>query len=425
MSALVLVGAQWGDEGKGKITDFLARKADCVVRYQGGSNAGHTVEVMNEKFMLHLIPSGILYPDTLCVIANGVVVDMQKLIEEIEGLQQRGIDTSQLRISQRAPVVIPYHKKIDELEDLKSGIGTTKRGIGPAYADKINRIGFRIADFMNGRDFIIDRFKTQVEYKNRIIRELYGEEGFDCRELLDGLLQQADILKKYTADTSLLLYRSIQEGKKVMFEGAQGALLDIDHGTYPYVTSSNPIAGGACVGSGIGPTLINRVLGVAKAYSTRVGEGPFPTELQDSTGETLRERGAEFGTTTGRPRRCGWVDAVVLRYAARINGLTDLAITKLDVLDSFAAVKICVAYRYQGKLLYEFPENNQVLEQCEPEYLIMPGWQKDISDISEYEELPVNARAYLEKIEELTGVKQTLISVGPKRKQTIVNYELF
>lgn len=425
MAAVVLVGAQWGDEGKGKITDFLAQKADCVVRYQGGSNAGHTVEVKDEKFMLHLIPSGILYPATLCIVGNGVVVDMEKIIEELAGLQKRGIDTSNLRISRKAPVVLPYHKKLDTLEDKKSQIGTTKRGIGPTYADKINRIGFRIADFLEDREILENRFKAQVEYKNRIIREIYQEEGFDWKQLLQETLEQVAQLKPYLADTSYLIHQYIQEDKKVLFEGAQGTMLDIDHGTYPFVTSSHPIAGGACVGAGIGPTCIDRVLGVAKAYTTRVGEGPFPTELHDADGEILRQRGMEFGTTTGRPRRCGWLDVVVLRYAVRVNGLTDLAITKLDVLDEFATIKICIAYRYKGQLIYEFPDTTSLLNQCEPEYIELPGWQQDISQATTYKELPANAQNYLAKIEELTGVKQSLIAVGPGREQTIVNDQLY
>lgn len=425
MAAVVLVGAQWGDEGKGKITDFLAEKADCVVRYQGGSNAGHTVEVKDEKFMLHLIPSGILYPATLCIVGNGVVVDMEKIIEELAGLQKRGIDTSNLRISRKAPVVLPYHKKLDTLEDKKSQIGTTKRGIGPTYADKINRIGFRIADFLEDREILETRFKAQVEYKNRIIREIYQEEGFDWKQLLEETLEQVGQLKPYLADTSYLIHQYIQEDKKVLFEGAQGTMLDIDHGTYPFVTSSHPIAGGACVGAGIGPTCIDRVLGVAKAYTTRVGEGPFPTELLDADGEILRQRGMEFGTTTGRPRRCGWLDAVVLRYAVRVNGLTDLAITKLDVLDEFFAIKICTAYRYKGQLIYEFPDTTSVLDQCEPEYIELSGWQQDISGVTSYKDLPANAQNYLAKIEELTGVKQSLIAVGPGREQTIVNDQLY
>ncbi|MGS0765921.1 adenylosuccinate synthase [Syntrophomonas curvata] len=425
MAAVVLVGAQWGDEGKGKITDFLAEKADCVVRYQGGSNAGHTVETDHGKFMLHLIPSGILYPATLCIVGNGVVVDMEKIIEEIKGLQGRGIDTSNLRISLRAPAVLPYHKKLDELEDQSSHIGTTKRGIGPAYADKINRIGFRIGDFLEDARFLEERFKSQVEYKNRLIKEIYHEEGFDWRQLLQETLEQVNWLKPYLADTSLLIYAAINENKKVLFEGAQGTLLDIDHGTYPFVTSSHPIAGGACVGAGIGPTCINRVLGVAKAYTTRVGEGPFPTELQDKDGEMLRRKGMEFGTTTGRPRRCGWLDAVILRYAARVNGLTELAITKLDVLDEFSTIKICTAYRYKGQSMSEFPGTISVLDQCEPEYIELPGWQQDISQVTSYADLPINARNYLAKIEELAGVKQSLIAVGPGREQTIVDDRLY
>ena len=425
MAVVVLVGAQWGDEGKGKITDFLAEKADCVVRYQGGSNAGHTVEVKDEKFMLHLIPSGILYPATLCIVGNGVVVDLEKIIAELAGLQQRGIDTSNLCISRKAPVVLPYHKKLDTLEDRDSHIGTTKRGIGPTYADKINRIGFRIADFLEDREILESRFKAQVEYKNRIIREIYQEEGFDWKQLLEETLEQVGQLKPYLADTSYLIYQHIQENKKVLFEGAQGTMLDIDHGTYPFVTSSHPIAGGACVGSGIGPTCINRVLGVAKAYTTRVGEGPFPTELNDADGEILRQRGMEFGTTTGRPRRCGWLDVVVLRYAVRVNGLTELAITKLDVLDEFSTIKICTAYRYKGQLIHEFPDTTSVLNQCEPEYIELPGWQQGITGVTTYKDLPANARNYLAKIEELTGVKQSLIAVGPGREQTIVNDQLY
>ncbi len=425
MSATVLIGSQWGDEGKGKITDVLAEKADCVVRYQGGSNAGHTVEVANEKFQLHLIPSGILYPNTLCIVANGVVVDMGKVIEELESLQARGIDTSNLRISLKAPVVLPYHKKLDELEDWESHIGTTKKGIGPTYADKINRIGLRICDLLQEPEQMEKAFKKLVQYKNRILQEIYHEEGFDYQEIMQEALEQVNQLKPYLADTSLLIYESIKQGKKVLFEGAQGTLLDIDHGTYPYVTSSHPISGGACVGAGIGPTQISKVLGVVKAYTTRVGAGPFPTELMDQTGDLLRKRGAEFGTTTGRPRRCGWLDIVILRYATRVNGMTDMAITKLDVLDGFKTLKICIAYHYKDKLLYEFPETLSVLEQCVPEYIEMPGWQEDISGVTRWGDLPANARAYLNKIEEITGVKQSLIAVGAKRSQTIVNGDLF
>jgi len=424
MPAVVLVGAQWGDEGKGKITDFLAEQADCIVRYQGGSNAGHTVELAKEKFMLHLIPSGILHAEKLCVIGNGVVVDLGKVIEEIDGLHQRGIDTSNLRISSRASVVMPYHKKIDEIEDRTKKIGTTKRGIGPTYADKISRIGFRISDLLH-EEYFREKFAAEVERKNRLLEDFYDEPGFDADVMLEQLMTQIGILKKYIADTACLVHTDLRVGKNVLFEGAQGTLLDIDHGTYPFVTSSYPTAGGACVGSGIGPTEIGKVIGVAKAYTTRVGEGPFPTELEDATGELLRDRGAEFGVTTGRPRRCGWLDAVILRYAARINGLTDLAITKLDVLDSFETVKICVAYRYKGELLYEFPDNIHVLQECIPEYIEMPGWNQDISQITEFNNLPLATRNYIAKIEELSGVKQSLLAVGPKRSQTIVTNSLF
>ncbi|CFX00055.1 Adenylosuccinate synthetase [Syntrophomonas zehnderi OL-4] len=424
MSAVVLVGSQWGDEGKGKITDFLAEKADCVVRYQGGSNAGHTVEVAQEKFMLHLIPSGILYPKTTCVIGNGVAVDMEKVISELKGLQGRGIDTSNLKISSRAPLVLPYHKKIDAIEDQYKKIGTTQRGIGPAYTDKISRVGFRLCDILYDSTFPA-RFKAEVEHKNQILEKVYGEPGFNAEEIITQVMEQAYSLEKYVTDTSKLVNDTIKAGQKVLFEGAQGTLLDIDHGTYPYVTSSNPTAGGACLGAGVGPTSISRVLGVVKAYTTRVGEGPFPTELLDTDGEQLRQKGAEFGTTTGRARRCGWLDAVILRYAVRVNGLTDLAITKLDVLDSFDRVKICVAYRYKGKLLQEFPDNLAILNDCVPEYIEMAGWQQDISNIENYQDLPPQAQDYIAKIEELTGVKQALLAVGPKRSQTIVTDHLF
>lgn len=424
MSAVVLLGAQWGDEGKGKITDYLAERADFVVRYQGGSNAGHTVEVASDKFMLHLIPSGILYPDKISVIGNGVVIDIAKLVEELEGLHRRGIDTSNLRISTRAHVVMPYHKALDEIEDQCQGIGTTRRGIGPAYADKIHRSGFRVSDVLYDATFR-ERFETEVERKNHVIHDLYGMKPFEAGPMFDELMAQAEKIREYVVDTSFLVYNAIKENKKVLFEGAQGTLLDIDHGTYPYVTSSHPTAGGACTGSGIGPTTINRVLGVAKAYTTRVGEGPFPSELTDEVGDILRERGAEYGTTTGRKRRCGWLDTVILKYAARINGLTDLAITKLDVLDEFATIKICTGYWYNDMLLSEFPENINVLRHCVPHYIEMPGWQTDTTGLTSYEELPAAARAYIEKIEELTGVNQAIVAVGPKRAQTICSRNLF
>ncbi|NLU50446.1 MAG: adenylosuccinate synthase [Syntrophomonadaceae bacterium] len=424
MSAVVLVGAQWGDEGKGKVTDFLAEKADYIVRYQGGTNAGHTVVVGDRKFMLHLIPSGILYPDKVCVIGNGVALDLEMLVNEIEGLEREGIDTSNLRISSRAHLLMPYHKKFDELQEQGCRqLGTTKRGIGPAYGDKIERVGFRMTDVLD--DDFPARLETVVKEKNRILERLYDQPPYDCRDILDRLRACVDRLRDYVTDTSLLVNRALDQGKKVMLEGAQGTLLDIDHGTYPYVTSSHPTAGGACVGSGIGPTRVSRVVGVVKAYTTRVGEGPFPTELTDATGDFIRERGAEFGTTTGRPRRCGWLDAVILRYAARVNGLTDLAITKIDVLDEFERIKICVGYKRGNTMLEEFPESLKVLQDCEPVYIEMDGWKTSLQNCRTYEELPEATRRYIEKITELTGVPHCLVAVGPGRGQTIVTREVF
>lgn len=426
MSTVVLIGAQWGDEGKGKITDFLAEQADCVVRYQGGSNAGHTVVVGSEKFQLHLIPSGILYPEKLSVIGNGVAVDPVILFEELDGLQKRGVDTSNLRISSRAHVLMPYHKVFDQLreETGERKIGTTKRGIGPLYTDKISRVGFRVIDLLDDPDFP-ESLKSIVDEKNILLEKVYGEKPFDTQALLDEYRQYAERLRPMVADTSLLVNQAIDSGKKVLFEGAQGTLLDIDHGTYPYVTSSHPIAGGACVGAGVGPTKIHRVLGVVKAYTTRVGDGPFPTELFDETGELIREKGDEYGTTTGRPRRCGWLDTVILKYSARVNGLTDLAITKLDVMDSFEKIKICTAYRYKGRILEEFPDSLQVLEDCEPVYIEVDGWQQDISNVTTFEELPPNAQNYINEIVRLSGVQHCILAVGPKRSQTIVTRPIF
>jgi len=424
LSAVVVVGSQWGDEGKGKVTDFLARKADLIVRYQGGSNAGHTVVNGDKKFMLHLIPSGILYPDKVCVIGNGVVLDLELLLEEIDRLEKQGVDTSNLRISSRAHILMPYHKRLDELQELGCRqLGTTKRGIGPAYADKIERVGFRMIDALDP-DFP-SRFEAVVREKNRVFETVYGDPGYDYEELLNRVQGCMDRLRKYVVDTSILVNNAINEGKRVLLEGAQGTLLDIDHGTYPYVTSSHPTAGGACVGAGVGPTRIARVLGVVKAYTTRVGEGPFPTELTDEVGDYIRARGAEFGTTTGRPRRCGWLDAVILRYATRLNGLTDLAVTKLDVLDDFDRIKICVAYRYKGKIIEEFPESLRVLKDCEPVYVEVEGWKCSLEGCKTYEDLPLKAQRYIEKISELTGVPVCLVAVGPKRQQTVVIKEIF
>lgn len=424
MAAVVLVGAQWGDEGKGKITDFLAEQADCIVRYQGGSNAGHTVVVGGQKFMLHLIPSGILYPDKVCVIGNGVALDLEMLVREIEGLEAQGISVANLRISSRAHILMPYHKKFDELQELGCRqLGTTKRGIGPAYTDKMERVGFRLVDLLEA-DFL-SRLATVVSVKNRVLEQVYGEAGFDVDQIWARLAPCIERVRGHVTDTSLLVNRMVSEGKRVLFEGAQGTLLDIDHGTYPYVTSSSPTAGGACVGAGVGPTKISRVLGVVKAYTTRVGEGPFPTELADEVGEFMRQRGAEFGTTTGRPRRCGWLDAVILRYAVRVNGLTDIAITKIDVLDDFDSLRICVGYRYGDHILEEFPESLKVLQDCEPVYVEVEGWKTPLAGCREYQDLPEATQRYVETVAKLTGVPVCMIAVGPERHQTIVTRSLF
>lgn len=425
MSTVVLVGAQWGDEGKGKITDFLAEQADYVVRYQGGSNAGHTVVVGDEKFQLHLIPSGILYPEKVSVIGNGVAVDPKELIGEIDGLNRRGVDTSNLRISSRAHVVMPFHRRLDELRENGSlKIGTTKRGIGPVYGDKIARYGLRMIDILD-TDSFGKQLKRILDEKNELLEKIYGAESFDYQEMFDEYQAYGERLRPMVTDTSLLVNRAINEGKRVLFEGAQGTLLDIDHGTYPFVTSSHPISGGACVGAGVGPTKINRAIGVVKAYTTRVGEGPFVTELLDDVGEMIRTKGDEFGTTTGRPRRCGWLDTVVLRYAVRINGFTDIALTKLDVLDEFDTIKICVAYRYRGELLDEFPDSLSVLEECEPVYMEMDGWKQSLAHVSKLEDLPANAMNYINEIVKQIGVDHCILAVGPKRAQTIVTRPLF
>lgn len=426
MSTLVLIGVQWGDEGKGKITDFLAEKADLVVRYQGGNNAGHTVVVGGQEFKLHLVPSGILYPDKLCLIGNGVVIDPAVLVQELDNLVARGIRADKLRISPRAHVILPYHRRLDQCEEEKKGerrIGTTCRGIGPAYTDKTARVGIRMGELVDEEEFQ-SHLKRNLEDKNRLFREVYHTAGFESAEILNTYRSYAQRLKPFMADVSVIVNEAIEQGKKILFEGAQGTLLDLDHGTYPYVTSSHPVAAGACLGAGIGPTRIDRVMGVAKAYVTRVGEGPFPTELKDSLGDHMRARGGEFGTTTGRPRRCGWFDAVVARYAVRINGLDYLAITKLDVLTGLEKIRLCTAYRYKGEILTDFPATLKVLAACEPVYEELPGWLEDISHLRRYEDLPVNARRYLERIAELAGVPVAIIGVGPGREQTIVSRDI-
>ena len=427
MSAVVLIGTQWGDEGKGKITDFLAKKADVICRYQGGNNAGHTVVVDGKTYKLHLIPSGILYPGKSCIIGNGVVLDPLILFKELEYLQANNIESSALKISTNLHLIMPYHRLLDELQEEKRGafkLGTTKRGIGPCYMDKISRLGIRLIDIMDADEFK-EILKRNLEEKNFFLNKIYGHKGFDFNEMYETYLGYGQKMQKYLVDCSLFINNAYDDGKDILFEGAQGTLLDIDHGTYPFVTSSNPISGGATIGAGIGPTKIKGVLGVVKAYTTRVGEGPFPTELKDSIGEQLREAGHEFGTTTGRARRCGWFDAVILRYSVRINGISSLAITKLDVLDGLDNIKICVGYKYKGETLKEFPQSIKKLSNCEPVYEIMPGWKQQTSHINNYEELPLNAKKYVERIEELVQVKASIVSTGPGREQTMVIGDIF
>ncbi|MDN5293407.1 MAG: adenylosuccinate synthase [Eubacteriales bacterium] len=427
MSVVVLIGAQWGDEGKGKITDFLARQADIVVRYQGGNNAGHTVVVGEEEYRLHLIPSGILYPEKMCLIGNGVVIDPAVLVAELEYLQKKGIATDNLRISPRAHLIMPYHKKLDEVQEEKKGqnkIGTTRRGIGPAYMDKAARTGIRVVDLLD-RDEFARKLENNLEDVNFLLKRVYEVDGFDFEEVFNEYMRYAEILRPYVADTSVILHEALEAEKKILFEGAQGTLLDLDHGTYPYVTSSHPTAGAACIGAGIGPTEIDKAVGVIKAYTTRVGEGPFPTELKDEIGQHLREMGREYGTTTGRPRRCGWFDGVAARYAARINGLDSFALTKLDVLTGVETIKICVGYRFQGEVLREFPASLKVLTQCEPIYEELPGWAEDISGARDFSDLPQAAQNYVRRIEEITGTRVSLIGVGTRRSQTIVREEIF
>ncbi|HEY9877405.1 MAG TPA: adenylosuccinate synthase [Leptolyngbyaceae cyanobacterium] len=422
MANVVVIGAQWGDEGKGKITDLLSKSADVVVRYQGGVNAGHTVVVKDQTFKLHLIPSGILYPDKECVIGCGTVIDPKELIKEFDTLEALNISTKRLYISETAHVTMPYHRLIDQAAEERRGsnkIGTTKRGIGPTYADKSERIGIRVVDLLH-YDSLREQLEWTIQYKNGILEKLYGLEPLDPAAVIDEYAEYAERLRPHIIDSSLHIYNAIQQRKNVLFEGAQGTLLDLDHGTYPYVTSSNPVAGGACIGTGIGPTVIDRVIGVAKAYTTRVGEGPFPTELQEEIGTLLGSRGAEFGTTTGRARRCGWFDAVIGRYAVRINGLDCLAITKLDVLDGIDEIKVCVAYELDGKICKELPSSARQFAQCKPIYETMPGWKQSTEDCRTLEDLPKQALDYLKFLAELMDVPIAIVSLGASRDQTII-----
>ena len=422
MPTKVVIGAQWGDEGKGKITDILAGDADVVVRSSGGNNAGHTVEADGVQYKLHLMPSGIINKGTLCLIGNGVVVDPKVLIGEIDMLTEKGIDVSGLRIDLRAHVIMPYHRELDSLAEEAKGadkIGTTKSGIGPCYMDKAERIGIRICDLMN-TELFRKKARANIEHKNKIITLIYGGKALDADKIIDEYLGYADRLRKYTADTSVLLYNAIKENKNVLFEGAQGTLLDLDLGTYPFVTSSHPISGGVCIGAGIGPTLIDECIGIAKAYTTRVGKGPFPTELFDESGDLIRNKGNEFGTTTGRPRRTGWFDAVIDKFAVRTSSLTSIALNKIDTLSDIGTLKICVGYNKNGEFTDEFPPSLEELELCEPVYEEMPGWEGDISSCKSYDELPENAKKYIERIEQLIGCKVSMVGVGPERTQNLM-----
>jgi adenylosuccinate synthase len=420
MSSVVVVGTQWGDEGKGKITDYLAENAEVVARYQGGNNAGHTIVFGGEKYKLHLIPSGIFYSEKICVLGNGMVIDPKALVQELKYLHDKGVSTDNLRISNRAHVILPYHLKLDEVEEERKGankIGTTKKGIGPAYMDKAARVGIRIADLLDREEF--ERKLTQnLQEKNRLFEKMYEVEGFKIEDFMDEYYEYGQQVAKYVSDTSVVLNDSLDEGRRVLFEGAQGVMLDIDQGTYPFVTSSNPIAGGVTIGSGVGPSKIKHVVGVSKAYTTRVGDGPFPTELENEIGERIREVGNEYGTTTGRPRRVGWFDSVVVRHARRVSGITDLSLNSIDVLTGIEKLKICVAYQYKGKVMEEFPASLKILAECEPVYEELPGWTEDITGVRNLNELPENARHYIERVSQLTGIPLSIFSVGPDRKQT-------
>ena len=422
MTSVVVVGTQWGDEGKGKITDFLSENAEVVARYQGGNNAGHTIKFNNVTYKLHLIPSGIFYDDKICVIGNGMVVDPKALLQELKYLHEHGVSTDNLRISNRAHVILPYHLKIDEVEEDRKGankIGTTKKGIGPAYMDKAARIGIRMADLLDRKAFE-EKLTRNLEEKNRLLERFYETEGFKLEDILEEYYAYGQQIKQYVCDTSVVLNDALDEGRRVLFEGAQGVMLDIDQGTYPFVTSSNPVAGGVTIGSGVGPTKINHVVGVSKAYTTRVGDGPFPTELTNEIGDQIREVGREYGTTTGRPRRVGWFDSVVVRHARRVSGLTDLSLNSIDVLTGIETLKICTAYRYKGEIIEEFPANLNILAECEPVYEELPGWTEDITGCKTLSELPENARHYLERVSQLTGIPLSIFSVGPDRNQTNV-----
>lgn len=421
MPATIVLGAQWGDEGKGRVTDLFAHDADYVVRYQGGNNAGHTIIVGEEHFALSLVPSGVMYPTVTPVIASGVVVDPTVLLAEIDMLEDRGVDTSKLRLSGNAHLIMPYHRKLDAVMERFLGrnqIGTTKKGIGPAYTDKYARNGIRVQDLYDPNIFR-DKIETVLVEKNKLLTRVYNQLPMNADEIVDGYLELADRLLPMVDDTSFLIWDALQRGEEVLFEGAQGTLLDVDHGTYPFVTSSNPTAGGAPIGSGVGPKAIDRIVGVAKAYISRVGSGPFPTELFDDDGETMVKVGGEYGVVTGRRRRCGWLDLVALRYSCRVNSLTDLFITKLDILSEFETIKVATAYTSLGERYTEFPRQQRVLYNCAPVLEELPGWTVDISGVTEFDKLPKEAQQYIEFIADHTGVPVNWVSVGPERSQLI------
>ena len=423
MSSVVVVGTQWGDEGKGKITDFLSENAEVIARYQGGDNAGHTIQFGGKTFKLHLIPSGIFSPDKISVIGNGVVVNPKSIVEELAYLHGEGVSTDNLRISSRAHVILPYHIVLDKLQEASKGdnkIGTTNKGIGPAYMDKSARVGIRIADLLD-REIFEERLRTNLAEKNLFIERVYGADPLRFEDIFEEYYQYGQEIKQYVTDTSVILNDALDQGKRVLFEGAQGVMLDIDQGTYPFVTSSNPVSGGVTIGSGVGPTRINRVVGVCKAYTSRVGDGPFPTELFDEIGHQIREVGREYGTTTGRPRRVGWFDSVVMRHSRRVSGITNLSLNSIDVLTGLETIKICTAYKTpDGQVIEDYPASLKLLKSCTPVYEELPGWTEDITSCRRLEDLPLNAQNYVRRISELVGAKIATLSVGPDREQTMI-----
>ncbi len=426
MPAVVVLGAQWGDEGKGKATDQLGTRVDYVVKFNGGNNAGHTVVVGNEKYALHLLPSGILSPGCTPVIANGVVVDLEVLFSEIDGLEARGVDTSRLLVSASAHVIAPYNRTLDKVSERflgKRRIGTTGRGIGPTYADKMSRVGIRVQDLFD-EGILRQKVEGALAQKNQVLVKIYNRRAAEVDEVVEELLSYAERLRPFVADTALVLNEALDAGRTVVLEAGQATMLDVDHGTYPFVTSSSATAGGACTGAGIGPTRIDRVVGVIKAYTTRVGEGPFPTELVDADGDRLRDVGGEFGTTTGRPRRCGWYDAVIARYASRVNGLTDLVLTKLDVLSGWETIPVCTGYEVDGRVLDEMPVDQSDLHHATPVYTELEGWQEDISGARQFSDLPGAAQRYVMALEEMSGTRISAIGVGPDREATISRHDL-